>query len=484
MRLSAIVYGVFRRTVRFGPPPRGRLRATFDPLAHAFPAQAAAILDPAIQVALLCSGRAGKTTAFSLKWHHTRLAKPGRTSIFVALTRDHAKAILWQELKRQNEEWHLGLDFAEAELTARDSAGSVLRLLGANRDDLVDVLRGFPMVLAGFDEAAFVRRGLLERCVDDAVLIRLFDYGGQCWAMGTPGLTAGGYFHDITTGKLAGWSRHHWTLLENPHLPKTAAHLPEDERRALKLAWIAAEMKRKGWSEKSATYQREFLGQWASDPDAMVYPISERNVIKSMPLEWTTRKHEWVTVLGIDYGVTKATAHALLAWHPSSRAVFIVRSRRDNNISPSEAGAITQRWVNEEQPSFVIGDAGGLGKGFTQEAAYRFQLAIEPADKLNKRGHQEWVRDALSAEPAGLYVVEAGNEDLITEMEQLQWEPFPQGDPRWRLKEDPRGRKDLADAALYGYVKCYSQFPDEPPPPPGDEPIEAVRDDSWTRYLQ
>ena len=469
--------------VRFGyPPPKPRGRPGFDPLQHAFPAQRAAILDPAIQVALLCSGRAGKTTGFSLKWHHTRQAKPGRTSIFVALTRDHAKAILWQELKRQNEEWGLGLDFAEAELAVRDRTGSVLRLLGANRDDLVDVLRGFPMVLAGFDEAAFVRRGLLERCVDDAVLIRLFDYGGQCWVMGTPGLTAGGYFHDITTGKLKGWSRHHWTLMDNPHLPKTEPHLSDEERKRIKLDWIAGQMARKGWTEKSPSFQREFLGQWVSDPDAMVYPIAESNIIKTMPLEWTTRRNEWVTVLSMDYGVVKATAHALLAWHPSARTVYVVRSRRDVNIAPSEAGLITERWFLDEEPSFTIGDSGGLGKGFTAEASYRFQIPIEPADKQNKRGHQEWVANALLGQQ--LLIVEPTNEHLITEMSALQWEEFPVGDPRRHLREDPRGRKDVCDAVLYGYVKCYSQFPKDPEPPAPENPEDKPRFDGWTEYLQ
>lgn len=402
--------------------------------------------------------------------------------MFIALTRDHAKQIVWSELKRQNQAWGLGLRFSEADLVVRDSFGGTLHLLGANREDLVDTLRGIPFVMVFFDEAAFFRRGLLERCVEDAIHIRLFDYGGQCWLMSTPGLTNAGWFFQVSNKKIPGWSLHHWTLLHNPHLPKHMGKSSQVERDAFKLRWINEQKTKRGWTDTSPSFMREFLGQWAADPDAQVYPISEANIIPTMPLEWTTDRSSWYTVLGIDYGVVKATAHALLAWHPSARSVFVVRSRRDNNISPSEAAAVTQRWVNEYSPTAIIGDTGGLGKGFAAEAAYRFQLPIEGAQKRDKRGHQEWVRDAL--ETKKLFLVEPENTELISEMEQLQWEPFPKGDPRYRSKEDPRGRKDLADAMLYGFVKCYSQFPTEPDMDGGPEDGDVMRDDGWTKYLQ
>lgn len=436
-------------------------------------------------MAATTSGRAGKTTAATLKWHQVRLAKRGQISVFVALTREHAKKIVWAELKRQNQKWGLGLRFNEAELVVHDPFGGTLYLLGANREDLVDTLRGIPFVLVLFDEAAFFRRGLLERCVEDAIHIRLFDYGGQCWLMSTPGLTNAGWFFKVSTGKIPGWSRHHWTLMDNPHLPKHMGLSPQKERDLFKARWIQEQKTKRGWTDISPSFMREFLGLWAADPDAQVYPISEANIISTMPLEWTTDPASWYTVLGIDYGVVKATAHALLAWHPRSRAVFVVRSRRDNNISPSEAAAVTQRWVNDYSPTAIIGDTGGLGKGFAAEAAYRFQLPIEGANKLDKRGHQEWVRDALEARPARLFLVEPENLELIQEMEQLQWEPFPKEDPRYRQKEDPRGRKDLADALLYGYVKCYSQFPTEPEMPQygGDpNPMDRKNEDDWTQY--
>lgn len=50
---------------------------------------------------------------------------------------------------------------------------------------------------------------------------------------------------------LPGSARHQWPLLDNPHIPKTAEGKPAAERQAIKLVWIASEMKRKGrgWTE-------------------------------------------------------------------------------------------------------------------------------------------------------------------------------------------------------------------------------------------
>ena len=461
-------------------PPR---READGPLASSFTEQLAAVNDPAPFVALLCSGRAGKTEAATLKWHKVRQEKPGQISVFISLTRESAKRIIWQKLKEQNDKYDLGLQFKLADLTIEDALGSKLILLGANREDLVDVLRGFPIVFACFDEAAFFRRGLLERCIEDAIRIRLFDYGGQCWTMSTPGMVPQGYFWRVTTGKEQGWSQHSWNLLANPFLPKTASHLSPAERQIIKERWIAAEMKRSGWTDKHPSYVREFLGQWVADPDSMVYNITEANIIKSMPLSWYQRRQDWVCVLGIDYGVTKATSHVLLAFHEDSPAVYIVRSRRDVGLAPSEAAEITRRWQETERVTRTIGDAGGLGKAFVEEAQ-RLGVAIEAADKLGKRAHQEYFNDA--ARSGRLFIVERENEELLTELEQLQFEPFPREDPRWRLREDPRGKKDMADGALYGFMGCWAWLasfitpPDSPvtggDPNPNDESRD--RDDS------
>lgn len=472
-----------------GGPPELPRAAEDGPLSSSFDKQLAAVKDPAVFVDLLCSGRAGKTEAATLKWHTVRAEKPGQISVFVSLTRESAKRIIWAKLREQNDKYHLGLTFRLAELTIEDERGSKLILLGANAEHLVDILRGFPIVFACFDEAAFFRRGLLERCVEDAVRIRLFDYGGQCWIMSTPGMVPQGYFWRVTTGREQGWSHHSWTLMDNPYLPKTAADKTPAERQALKAAWIAGEMKRSGWTDKHPTYQREFLGQWVADPDAMVYNITESNIIKAMPVEWYTNRHAWITVIGIDYGVTKATSHVLLAFNEWSPNVYIVRSRRDTGLSPTEAAEITQRWQETENPTFTVGDAGGLGKAFTEQA-HRMGLLIESADKLGKRAHQEYFNGAAKA--GRLFIVEAGNEELITEFEQLQFEPFPREDPRWRLREDPRGKKDMADGALYGFTKCWaflSARAEEQAPAPGrdvdpDPHDTAERDNDMLRYLQ
>jgi hypothetical protein len=468
--------------MRIGALPSVRKARTFNPMDAAFPAQQAAILDTSTFIAITTSGRAGKTTAASLKWHHTRVTKPGCTSIFVALSGKHAKAILWTELKKQNREWGLGLSFNESDLVVTDAQGSTLYLLGANRDDLVDTLRGFPLVLCIFDEAAFVRRGLLERCVDEAINIRLLDYGGQVWTISTPGYLKSGWFYRVSSGLQPGWSRHRWSIYDNPHIPKDPS-LSVIQKYQAKVEWIEKQREAKGWTFATPGFQREFLGEWAHDEESLVYPVTDRNLIQRMPDSWYSKREQWHTVIAVDYGVTNPTAHSLWAWNDYEHTAYLVRSRQDPGLDGVAAAEITQQWIADESPVVCVGDGGGLGKTYILTANDRFSLAIEPADKIGKRGHQRWFADALKAEPPRILVVEPQNQAYVSQAQSLGWEAFPSEDPRFRAREDPRAPNDLCDSALYGFTKVRSYWPEDLPTTGAQiDDGERPPTDGWQKY--
>src|SRR5512147_275946 len=193
-------------------------RAIFQATRDSFPKQAALIQDESTYIAALCGRRAGKTTAALERWHVVRQRKPGLESIYIGLTRESAKAIAWSILQKQNQDKNLGLTFNKADLCVTDARGSTLRLVGANRDDLLDVLRGRPFQLVIIDEAAFYRLGLLPRLIAEVVEPALIDHSGQLMLLGTPGLTKNGLFYRATTGLEVKWSRHSWTMLDNTYL--------------------------------------------------------------------------------------------------------------------------------------------------------------------------------------------------------------------------------------------------------------------------
>lgn len=449
----------------------------------AFGAQRDAVECNARFVALVCSGRAGKTRGFLLKWLQVCARKPGQVSVYVAMTLRSARRIAWWQIKELDAELGLELEYNESELRITHPNGSSLILLGANRDDLVDVLRGFPIVLIGFDEAAFFRSGLLKRAIDDAVLVRLMDYGGECWLMSTPGYVCSGYHYDAITGKEPGYRVFHWNITDNPHMPKVLRPgMTRDESlEADRLEMLQL----KSWTEQTPSYMRDWLGEYVDDPDARVYRFSRtRSLVADMPDSWRTHRAAWTTILGIDYGSTNAFAMVLWAWEKGSRCVYGVRAQKWYGRAPSECADLTRKWRDEYGVDRIVGDS--AAKGYIDEARVRHQLPIGPADKLNKRGHIEHMNDnwlagrivlvgtleyAEGADVTDPYAATIAGPcaEYADELEKLGWDArFEKGHPSYRMKEDPNAENDACDAGLYGWCEspAFAEQPLPPPPPP------------------
>lgn len=426
-----------------------------DVLSLAFDKQRAAILDSSPRVVCRCSGRAGKSRAALLKWLDVAQRKPRSLSVFVAITIDTALRIFWRQAEEMNRQRNLGLVLLKAEHTIVHPNGARIVLLGVNRSDLIDILRGYALALAIFDEAAFWRAGLLKSAIEDAVEIRLFDLGGQVWVISSPGLTKTGYFHEISSGKKSGWSFHHWTFLDNPHLPIEPAEATPEERRAMREAKLVSVRAEHGWPEDHPTYMREWLGLDADDEDARVYPYDASvHDVESMPDGWMS--DGWVRVIGCDYGHNNATAYTLLAFQEDRPGIWIPCSEKRFGLLADDAGRWLEEWRSTYHPSAIVGDAGGLGKPYIEHARQRMQIPVEAADKLEKRAHQELLASALRSRPARVHVVSSGCADLASEWTQLQWDPRYQApDPRYRRTEDPRAENDASDSALYGYMRCW-----------------------------
>lgn len=442
----------------FGPVRRAveSQRKRFDPIALSFGEQRRAIECRAPLVALCCSGRAGKTRGFCLKWLEVAVRKPGQLSAFIALTRASAERIAWRQLEELNQEHGLGLKFRKADLVVEHPNGSKLILLGANRDDLIDVLRGSPFALVGFDEAAFFREGLLETAIDDALLIRMMDLEGELWVMSTPGYVCAGYHYDIVTGVRKGYEFFHWTYFDNPFMPATQQHLSDAERRAWREQYAADIREKRGWTEQTPSYVREFRGLYEQDLDALVYAFRpEVHYIDRMPDSWTSARDRWHTVLGIDFGSTHATSWVAWAFEKHSPVAYCIRARKVYGMAPSATADVTKEWIEELRPDVVIGDS--AAKGYIDEHRVRHRIAIQGADKQGKRSHQMLFNDALRAVPEPrIRLLRGETADYASEMTRLGKDP--RYGPRHERygEEDPDGENDACDAGLYGWWKCWA----------------------------
>jgi len=88
-----------------------------------FSAQADMVNDECERISVLCPRRAGKTVGFAFKMVLTALEYQGARVAFVAITRGHAKQIVWDELKRQDAVYDLNCKFHETDLTMTPQTG-------------------------------------------------------------------------------------------------------------------------------------------------------------------------------------------------------------------------------------------------------------------------------------------------------------------------------------------------------------------------
>jgi hypothetical protein len=227
-------------------------------------------------------------------------------------------------------------------------------------------------------------------------------------------------------------------LVDNPHVDAVAY------RKALDLL--------------DATTRKQLLeGVWTRDAGGLVYRFDDaRNV--AHPPKLTTY------LVGIDYGFTDATAFAVLGWREQDPTVYVVGAYKRTGLTPSDAAEEAHRLSATYKPVKMVGDVGGLGKGYAEEARRRFALPIEPADKNNKRGYISLLNGDLERGRVKVDPVRCA--ELVAEWRELPWTDD-------HAKEAEGFDNHCADACLYAW-RAASAFHEAPPALP-PTPAEAVR---------
>lgn len=202
-------------------------------------------------------------------------------------------------------------------------------------------------------------------------------------------------------------------------------------------------------------------GIWMRDPSGLVYPIPAEDIVDSIP----TPQYR---LLAIDYGFTNACSFNVLAWRDNDPLCYVERSYKLRGLTPSDSAEEVRR-LEAQYGTFVqmIGDAGGLGKGYIEESRQRYNLPLEAADKTNKRGYIQLFVGAL--ERHQIKILRSGCEDLITEARGLPWESPA------REREAPGFENHCTDGTLYGWRATQAHHNVPPPPPRTD--MQRLRDE-------
>lgn len=343
-----------------------------------FAAQDSFVTDPSRFIAAQCSRRAGKTSGLAFRFFRALDSHPNSLCLYIALTRESARNIMWPILTEMNDKYSLGCTLTESNLTMTHPNGARLQLFGADMQNFIRRLKGIKTPGVAIDEAQDFSSHL-RSLVDDVLTPALTDYEDSWLAItGTPGPVPLGFFFETTSKRVGGYSLHHWTLFQNPYLPQ-ARDFVDDLK------------KKRGWDENNPTLRREWYNEWVLDKESLLIKYFEEKChYEMLPLSFP-----WVYILGIDIGFRDSDALAVLGWSERDPNIYLIEER---TMGSSDITSLVEE-INRMQKLYDISkmviDTGGLGKKIAEEIIRRHQIPVQAADKVRKMENVALLNDWL-----------------------------------------------------------------------------------------
>ncbi len=423
--------------------------------------------DPSPFKTAVCSRRSGKTVSCAADLINTALLYPDTVSLYVTLSRNNAKKIIWPELLKINREYDLKGEPDNTEPSLKFPNGSMIYCSGAKDRTEIEKFRGLPIKKAYVDECQSFRDHI-RSLIDDILAPALMDYAGSLCLIGTPGPIPAGYFHDCSVAS-TNWSHHSWTFWDNPFIAKKSGQTHQ--------ALLDRELTRRGVSIDDPTIQREWFGKWVLDSESLLIRYdSQKNHFDVLP-----ENKKWNFILGIDLGFVDADALAVIAWSESDPITYLQEELVMAKQGISElVEQITKLGRRYEFSKMVI-DEGGLGKKIAEEIRRRHQIPVQAADKARKMENIALLNDALRsqrfrARRNGRFA----QDSFLLEIDRDKTTPD-------KIKVKDSFHSDIVDAVLYGFKEspAYSyQPPIIRPKPNTPDWFKEETDDMFKQTLE
>lgn len=434
-------YRVLAEVQRYASRPHLRL---VDPK---FTKQAAFIRSKAKLKAAKCTRRAGKSYGIGLALYKAAIDHPGSTSLYLALTRDSARNIMWNDVMKTIAKKHdLGADFNETHLRVTLPNGSEIKLAGADasKEEMEKYLGGkYPLIV--IDEAGSFKQDL-RKLIYENLEPAVADYDGTIIVIGTPTALTQSFFFEVTQPQVErrerGWEVHEWNTFDNPYMDAKWRKIIDRK--------IAANPR----VMETPAYRRMYLGEWVIDIDGLCYKYShDRNFLQSLPTG-----DRYMTVLGVDLGYEDASAFVICQYSFVDKNLYIIDAYKQTNMDITAVAERIKFLIQKYDPAKIVID--NAAKQSVEEMRRRFNLPLDPADKTGK---SDFI-DIMSSElVAGVIKVLPGAEALSKEWGSLIWDRDKLERTKKR-EEHPACENHLADAALYAWRYCYNYMSQDDSP--------------------
>lgn len=185
---------------------------------------------------------------------------------------------------------------------------------------------------------------------------------------------------------------------------------------------------------------RQMRGEWIQNSGGLVY-LYDREKCSLPFLPAVHPGADWHYLLGVDFGFVDSTAFVVIAWRHDDPNVYVLETHKCPGLTPSDAALRIKELERVYNFDKIIGDVGGLGKGYAEEARRRFHVPVEPAQKTNKRGYIDLLNSDFAL---GRIKILPGNDGLISELKKLPWNSD-------RSMPENGFEDHLADALLYAW---------------------------------
>ncbi len=421
--------------------------------------------DCTARVRAVLGGRQGGKTFVLAAWLlEAAYENPKTLSLYVALTKESARDIVWPEIKTVAD--MLGIDsryLHEHTLTVGPLPnGSVIRCKGSDDRKAIEAYRGIKLKRLAIDELG-AQPDFIKYFVD-LLWPTMAKHDGQMALAGTPALVLDGYWYDLTKDDRESHKVpvFHWTIFDNPGIPNAVDFVNEylDSKNATVEdlePYRPGNERPENYDERLAdiavAYYREWWALWTQDEGTIVFPLrGDRNFVDELPTRTATGVSidplDWRYVISVDPGFKDDCAFVVMAGHPKLITRYVVECFVLERAIPSHVGrrllglrdqyVVTRPGGEKRLPSVVM-DVNGLGKPYAETASTEFGVFCKPAQKTDKASATRFLRSRVIS---GTHKLLRGK---CTPLAQC-WSKLP-WDAKHLLPQD--GNDDESDACIY-----------------------------------